>query len=48
MLHRVTEPIIEPIRRYMPSTGMMDMSPLMAIIALLIMQMMVGMLVAPE
>lgn len=48
MLHRVTEPIIEPFRRFMPNTGMIDMSPLMAIIGLLVMQMLVGMLVAPE
>ncbi|HML99385.1 MAG TPA: YggT family protein [Tepidiformaceae bacterium] len=48
MLHRVTEPIIEPFRRFMPNTGMLDMSPMMAIIGLLVMQMLVGMLVAPE
>lgn len=47
MLYRVTEPIIEPIRRVMPSTGMMDLSPLMAIFALILMQYLVGMLVAP-
>jgi len=47
MLHRVTEPIISPFRRVMPNTGMMDLSPMMAIIALLVMQQLVSMLVAP-
>ena len=45
MLFRVTEPIIEPIRRVMPSTGMMDLSPLMAMIGLIVMQYLVSMLV---
>ena len=31
LLHRVTEPIIEPIRRVMPQTGMFDLSPMIAI-----------------
>ena len=33
-LYQVTEPILEPIRRYMPTTGMIDFSPLIAIILL--------------
>lgn len=35
-LQRVTEPIIDPIRRVMPNTGMMDLSPLAAILVLMI------------
>jgi YggT family protein len=35
LLFRVTEPIIEPLRRVMPSTGMMDLSPMVAIVILL-------------
>ncbi|MCC6418449.1 MAG: YggT family protein [Gemmataceae bacterium] len=42
ILFRVTEPIIEPIRRVMPNTGMMDLSPMAAIIVLIIMSQMVG------
>jgi YggT family protein len=38
MLHRVTDPIIEPIRRIMPNTGMIDLSPMMAIVGLIVMQ----------
>ncbi|MGI8927819.1 MAG: YggT family protein [Tepidiformaceae bacterium] len=37
MLFRVTEPIIEPMRRVMPNTGMMDLSPMAAIIVLIVM-----------
>lgn len=36
MLYRITEPIIEPFRRVMPNTGMMDLSPLAAIIMLIV------------
>jgi YggT family protein len=37
MLYRITEPIIDPIRRMMPSTGMFDLSPMIAIIVLIVM-----------
>ncbi|MCX7616417.1 MAG: YggT family protein [Tepidiforma sp.] len=47
LLFRVTEPIIDPFRRVMPRAGMIDLSPMMAILALLVMQQLVAMLVAP-
>jgi YggT family protein len=47
MLYRVTEPIIEPFRRFAPNTGMFDLSPLMAMMALMIMQILIGNLVQP-
>lgn len=34
MLNAVTEPILEPIRRVMPRLGMLDLSPLVAILLL--------------
>ncbi|MBK6661393.1 MAG: YggT family protein [Thermoflexaceae bacterium] len=37
MLFRVTEPIIDPLRKVMPNTGMMDLSPMAAIIMLIVM-----------
>ncbi len=37
LLFRVTEPIISPIRNILPSTGMMDLSPMAAIIVLIVM-----------
>jgi YggT family protein len=41
LLFRITEPIMDPIRRFMPNTGMLDMSPLVAIIGLIIVGQMV-------
>ena len=40
-LYRVTEPILAPLRQIMPRTGMIDFSPLLAI---LLLQLMVGIL----
>jgi YggT family protein len=47
MLYRVTEPIIEPMRRVMPQTGMIDLSPLMAILVLISMTYMVRLVTVP-
>ncbi|WP_343391620.1 YggT family protein [Candidatus Amarobacter glycogenicus] len=47
MLFKVTEPIIDPIRRVMPNTGMFDMSPMIAMMLLIVMQYLVAGLVAP-
>lgn len=41
LLFRITEPLIEPFRRVMPSAGMLDLSPLAAIIMLIVMSQMV-------
>ena len=38
VLFRITEPVIDPIRRVLPSTGMLDMSPLAAILVLIALQ----------
>lgn len=35
-LYRVTEPIIDPIRRVLPNAGMIDLSPLVAILMLIV------------
>jgi len=45
LLFRVTEPIIDPLRRVLPSSGMMDLSPMAAIIMLIIMGQLVSGLV---
>ncbi len=34
MLNSITEPILDPIRRIMPRLGMIDLSPLVAILLL--------------
>ena len=41
VLFRITEPVIDPIRRILPSTGMIDLSPLAAILLLIVLQQMV-------
>lgn len=38
ILNRVTDPIIVPIRRVMPSTGMIDFSPLAALLLIAVIQ----------
>ena len=47
MLHDITEPIVGPIRRLMPSTGMIDLSPLIALILLQILQRVLVNLICP-
>jgi YggT family protein len=37
LLYQVTEPILDPIRRIMPRTGMIDLSAMVAIILLYVM-----------
>ena len=41
LLHRVTEPIIDPLRKVIPNTGMMDLSPMLAIIVLIVIRQLV-------
>lgn len=38
LIYRLTDPILEPIRKIMPRMGMLDLSPLIALIALSIIQ----------
>ena len=47
ILHRATDPLIDPFRRFMPQGGMIDLSPLMAIIMLIVMSQIVVQLVDP-
>ena len=42
LLHRVTEPLIDPIRKVIPTAGMFDFSPMMAILVLIILQQLVS------
>lgn len=32
VLYQITEPILKPVRQILPSTGMLDLSPLVALI----------------
>jgi YggT family protein len=47
LLFRVTEPIINPLRRVIPSMGMMDLSPMAAIVVLIVLGQFVLGLAAP-
>ncbi len=42
MLFKVTEPIIDPIRKVVPNSGMMDFSPMLAIMVLMAMSLLVS------
>lgn len=41
-LDRVTEPLIAPVRRVVPRMGMIDLSPMIVIIALTVVQSLIG------
>ena len=41
-IFRVTEPMLQPIRRFMPRMGVMDLSPMVAIILLIILRAILG------
>ena len=38
IIHQITEPILAPIRSVLPSFGMLDLSPMVAIILIIIVQ----------
>ena len=38
LLYQITEPIMQPIRKVMPSTGMFDLTPMVTIFLLILVQ----------
>jgi YggT family protein len=42
MIHQVTEPILAPIRQVLPKMGMLDFSPMVAIILLTVIRRMIS------
>ena len=38
VLYQITEPILGPIRRVMPQMGMLDLSPMVAILVVIVIQ----------
>ncbi len=42
ILHRLTEPALKPLRRYMPNLGGIDLTPMALILALFFVQMVLG------
>ncbi|MDX1686477.1 MAG: YggT family protein [Candidatus Promineifilaceae bacterium] len=45
MVYQLTEPILEPIRNIMPRTGMIDFSPLIALLLLGLLRRLIYMLI---
>ena len=43
-LYRVTEPLLAPLRRIIPRTGMVDLSPLAAVLLLYLIRVFLGLL----
>ena len=42
LVHQITDPLVEPVRRVMPRTGMIDLSPMVVVVVLWLMIMVVG------
>lgn len=38
LLYQITEPVLAPFRRYIPPIGMMDISPIVALLTLQLLQ----------
>jgi YggT family protein len=47
ILHQVTEPILAPLRRVIPTIGMIDISPIVALLLLNLMQGLLSAALAP-
>jgi YggT family protein len=47
VLQDITEPVVGPVRRLMPDTGMIDFSPLVALIVLQILEVVLRSLICP-
>ncbi len=42
LIQQITDPLVEPVRRFMPRTGMIDLSPMLVVILLWLMIMVVN------
>jgi YggT family protein len=42
LLDQITEPVLAPLRRVVPMVGMIDITPLVAILLLMVIQQLVG------
>ena len=42
LIQQITDPLVEPVRRFMPKTGMIDLSPMLVVILLWLMIMVVN------
>lgn len=37
LVHQITDPLVDPVRRVMPRTGMIDLSPMVVVVVLWLM-----------
>lgn len=47
LLYQLTEPVLRPIRRFMPNLGGVDISPIIAVLIVLFLQMIIANPIAP-
>ena len=47
LLYQVTEPVLRPIRRFMPDLGGVDISPIVAVLIIVFLQMIIANPIAP-
>jgi len=47
MLYQVTEPLLRPIRRFMPNLGSIDLSPIILLLGIMFLQVLLRTSVAP-
>jgi len=48
MLHQLTEPVLRPIRRRLPSLGGLDLSPIVLILAIFLIQRVIAYYIYPN
>ncbi len=47
MLHQLTEPVLRPIRRYVPSFGGLDISPIIALLGIILIEQIIARYIFP-
>jgi YggT family protein len=47
VLYQLTEPVLRPIRRFMPNLGGVDISPIVAVLVIIFLQMIIANPIAP-
>ena len=47
-LYQLTEPLLRPIRRYMPSTGALDLSPIILLLGIFLLERVIAYYIYPN
>ena len=48
LLYQLTEPLLRPIRRYMPSTGALDLSPILLLLGIFLLERIIAYYIYPN